>query len=224
MKLLKRIIKYVYYRCKNRGKNVKIGKGSNLGGFNTVLEGGNVIGDNVTFVGEMGFGSYVGGNSYINAKIGRYCTIASKVSTVLGTHPTKDFVTIHPAFFSTKKQSGFTYVRKEKFQECVYADEQKHSVVIGNDVWIGQNVLLRGGIKIGDGAIVAMGSVVTKDVPPYAIVGGVPAKVIKYRFDEETISKLLEVRWWDRPEKWIRENAEKFENAIEFLKLIEEVD
>jgi hypothetical protein len=67
---------------------------------------------------------------------------------------------------------------------------------IGNDVWIGDRVVIMSGVKIGDGAIVAAGAVVTKDVPPYAIVGGVPARVIKYRFDEKTIHRLLDLQWW----------------------------
>ena len=68
---------------------------------------------------------------------------------------------------------------------------------IGNDVWIGDNVFIKSGVKIGDGAVVGAGAVVTKDVPPYAVVVGVPARVIKYRFDEKTIAELLELKWWD---------------------------
>src|SRR6185312_6866720 len=75
--------------------------------------------------------------------------------------------------------------------------------VIGNDVWIGQDVSLNRGVTIGDGAVVAGFSVVTRDVPPYAIVGGNPAKIIKYRFPEETINALLESRWWDYEAKHV---------------------
>lgn len=74
---------------------------------------------------------------------------------------------------------------------------------IGNDVWIGQNAVIMDGVKIGDGAIVAAGAVVTKDVAPYAIVGGVPAKLIKYRFDEATIKDLLRLKWWELSDKEI---------------------
>lgn len=70
-------------------------------------------------------------------------------------------------------------------------------VIIGNDVWIGAGVFIKGGIKIGDGAVIAAHAVVTKDVPPYAIVGGVPAKILKYRFTDDVIRKLLDLKWWD---------------------------
>jgi acetyltransferase-like isoleucine patch superfamily enzyme len=76
-----------------------------------------------------------------------------------------------------------------------------HSVVIGNDVWIGSSVTLKGGITIDDDAIVAMGAVVTKDVPPFAIVGGVPAKVIRYRFSEAEISAINASQWWNKDDE-----------------------
>lgn len=80
-------------------------------------------------------------------------------------------------------------------------------------MWIGANVLAIAGIKIGDGAIVAAGSVVTKDVPPYAIVGGVPAKIIRYRFTDEQIKDLLNMQWWNKGEAWIRSHAEYFDDV-----------
>lgn len=216
MKILNKAVKRIYYCAKHRNKNIHLGKRSDLGGFHTFLEGNNTIGNNSTFVGKMGFASYIGSNSHINAKIGRYCSIAGDVKTVSGTHPTADFVSTHPAFFSTRMQAGFTYVSEEKFRQWVYADNEGHCVVVGNDVWIGQGVTLLQGVTIGDGAIVASGAVVAKDVPPYAIVGGVPARVIRYRFDEKTVERLLEFKWWDRPEEWIRDNAESFDNITKF--------
>ena len=88
-------------------------------------------------------------------------------------------------------------------------------------MWIGDNVLIKGGCRVGDGAIVGMGAVVTKDVPPYAIVGGVPAKVIRYRFTEEQIKKLLKIRWWDKDEDWIRSHAEDMDEIEKILKIID---
>lgn len=83
-------------------------------------------------------------------------------------------------------------------------------IKIGNDVWIGRDAKIMDGVSVGDGAVVATGSIVTKDIPPYAIVGGVPAKVIKYRFDEVTIEKLLELKWWDFSDKKIFEHKDFF--------------
>jgi len=93
----------------------------------------------------------------------------------------------------------------------------KGDIVIGNDVWIGYGVTILSGVTIGDGAIVAANSCVVKDVPPYSIVGGVPAKVIKYRFDDETIGKLLKIRWWDWDEQKIRDSVKDMPNPKLFV-------
>lgn len=166
----------------------------------------------------MGYGSYVGNdNSLLHVKIGRYSSIGNNVKVVHLTHPIYG-VSTHPAFYSTH-YGGFSYVHEDKAVEALSTDSGWHCE-IGNDVWIGSHVLIRGGVKIGDGAVVAMGSVVTKDVPPYAIVGGVPAKVIKYRFEEDKISFLLKLQWWNNDEAWIKENADRFMNAESFLEEI----
>ncbi len=94
-------------------------------------------------------------------------------------------------FYSTRKQCGATFADRD------YFDEQS-DISIGNDVWIGARVFLIEGIHVGDGAIVGAGAVVTKDVPAYAVVGGVPAKIIRYRFTQEQIEYLLELQWWDK--------------------------
>ena len=214
MKRLKTVAKRLIYKIRYR--NIKFGKHVILGGLNTKFEGFNVLGDNVMFTGELGYGSYIGSNSILNAKIGRYCCIAQNVRTITGAHPTKKFVSIHPAFFSTRKQAGFSYVTEDKFQEIIYADGD-NSVVIGNDVWIGDGVSVMQGIKIGDGAIIAAGAVVVNDVPPYAIVGGVPAKLIRYRFDDSTVAKLLEIKWWNKSNEWIRGHADCFVDINSFL-------
>ena len=88
---------------------------------------------------------------------------------------------------------------------------------IGNDVWIGLNATILDGVTIGDGAIVAAGAVVTKDVPPYAVVGGVPAKIIKYRFTESQIDFLLKFRWWEKDRKWIQQNYKRFQDIESFI-------
>lgn len=184
------------------------------------FEGKNYFSENSRIMqSKIGYASYTGsGAKILNANVGRYTCIAGQVEVVMGRHPTKDFVSVHPAFFSKKHITGYTYTDEQKFQEYNYTDcENKVSVVIGNDVWLGYGAKIIEGVTIGDGAVVAAGAVVTKDVPPYAIVGGVPAKVIKYRFLEEDIDYLLKLRWWDKDEEWIKKHAEYFEN-IDLLK------
>lgn len=218
---IKRDIKKLYYRAKYNKVQVKLSSTSNIGGFHTYFEGRNVIGEDTSFSGSIGYGSYIGNNCKIQAKVGKYCAIANGVMTISGRHPTSDFVSIHPAFFSTKKQAGFTYVEKDSFEELLYA-EDTYSVVIGNDVWIGASSLILNGVTIGDGAIVAAGAVVTKDVEPYAIVGGVPARLLKWRFSKEDIEFLKEHQWWEQSESWIRRNVEKFQSIQKYKLLAEE--
>ena len=96
--------------------------------------------------------------------------------------------------------------------------------MIGNDVWIGTNVTIKAGVRIGHGAVIGMGSVVVKDIPDYAIAVGCPARVIRYRFDEETRAKLIESAWWDMEEKDIRRLADTFESPEELLAKLGEVN
>lgn len=200
-----------------RKKNIKVYANTRFN-QDTFFEGNNVVGKN-TVIG----GSYIGRNTYIGnetnlskCQIGRFCSIASCVKVIDNTHPSSVFVSTSPSFFSILKQNGQSFVKENKFEEHLRIDG--YSLIIGNDVWIGTNAVIKGGITIGDGAIIAMGAVVTKDVPPYAIVGGVPAKVIKYRFNEAQIKKLLELQWWNKTDKWLEQHADYFENIDVFLK------
>lgn len=133
--------------------------------------------------GWIGDYTYVGNYTVIDyAIIGKYCSIGQRCSIGGWEHDYKKFST-NPRIY------------REIFGES-YSD-QVQQVVIGNDVWIGDNAIILKG-NIGDGVIIGAGAVVTKDVPPYAIVVGNPAHIIKYRFDEETIKKLLDSKWWDK--------------------------
>jgi len=185
------------------------------------FEGNNLIMQNTNFINSsIGLGSYIASNSVLRStKIGRFCAIGDNVRTGLGLHPSNTFVSIHPAFFSTQKQAGFTFTGKNLFEEHRFTDStKKYYVEIGNDVWIGSNVMIMDGTKIGDGAIIAGGSIVTKDVLPYSIVAGVPAKILKYRFTPEEISFLLEFKWWEKDINWLKENAELFTDIKLFMK------
>ena len=132
--------------------------------------------------------------------IGKFCSIACGVRFLFtaGNHRMGSLATYcFPVFFDEWGLEGKTITE---------AWDNKGDIVIGNDVWIGYEAVIMAGVHIGDGAIIGTQAVVTKDVPPYTIVGGVPAKPIRRRFDDRTIEKLLALRWWDRDAAWIEEN------------------
>lgn len=190
--------------------------------FDSTFEGKNTIGKGCELKWvKVGYGSYFGQNCYFErTNIGRFCSIARNVNTVAGTHPTNTFVSTHPAFFSLMQEEQFGYVHKKKFQELKFADpENRLAVVIGNDVWIGTNATIMEGVTIGDGAIIAANALVTKDVQPYEIVAGIPARHMRWRFGENNREYLLRLRWWDKPIEWIMKYADEFED-IEALKRV----
>lgn len=196
----------------------RIGDACTFGKHTTIdsksyFEGMNRLGDDTWFLNSsIGYASYVSDRSFVkNTVIGRYTCIANDVMTVAGNHPVF-FASVHPAFYSLAQKPS--YVKKTKFEEFNYLNSEKRiSVKIGNDAWIGARATILEGVTIGDGAIVAAGAIVTKDIPPYAIVGGVPAKIIRYRFDEETIQKLLKMKWWKKDQEWIQNHADDFDDV-----------
>jgi acetyltransferase-like isoleucine patch superfamily enzyme len=167
------------------------------------FEGANKIYQHTLFRGNMGYGSYIAQHCMLAANIGRFTSIAPYVRNNRGVHPISyPYATTCPMFFSIQKQNGLTFANRSLFQE------KNNLVEIGSDCWIGENVFLVGGITIGDGAVVLAGAVVTKDVPPYAVVGGVPAKVIKYRYSDDVIRFLLDYKWWNRDISWLKKHWE----------------
>lgn len=177
---------------------------------NTSFEGLNKTFGNCVFTGSaIGRGTYVGENSRIHhARIGRYCSVSANFACGFGTHPAR-FVSTHPAFYLARSALKFSFVKTDAFDPYQYVEDQ-YLVVIGNDVWIGYNVTILDHVKVGDGAILAAGSTVTRDVAPYTIVAGTPAREIGRRFNDGQIQKLAELKWWDKPADWLAQNAHLF--------------
>ena len=161
--------------------------------------------------------STVGDYSYLEdgcrllaADLGKFCAVAPKAQIGLADHPIGDYVTGHPAFYQHEPRLGYDFVEETRHQDT-------RRTTLGSDVWVGASACIKDGVTIEHGAIVGAASVVTRNVPPYAIVAGAPARVIRYRFDEATIEWLLALSWWDRSEAWLRAHA-KLMCDIEALK------
>ena len=160
---------------------------------------------------RLGDYSYIAKNSSVShCVIGKFCSIGPNFCCGLGLHPTNGISTA-PMFYSIAKQNGMTLCKENKVEET-------KQTIIGNDVFIGANVTVLDGVRIGDGAVIGTGAVVVKDIPPYAIAVGVPAKVVKHRFDERTIEALLERQWWNGPEEEQQKVERNFWDVISFLK------
>ena len=156
---------------------------------------------------SIGAHSYIANNTDIeNAEIGKYCSIADHCRIGMSGH-SLSYLSTSPIFTQTVNGLQECWIDKDVFEH----KDAEERAYLGNDVWIGSHALINGGVHIGNGACVAAGAVVVKDVPPYAIVGGVPAKVIRYRFPEDVIAKLQELKWWDLPEEKLKEHITLFQ-------------
>lgn len=209
---LKWLIKKTYYQIKHWGKHLRIGYNSKIsnskfGRYNQIAK--NVIMENSVF-GDF---TYVSDGSVIlESEIGKFCSIGPNVRIAPGKHPTSKIVSTHPAIYSNT--SAFPKNFSKIDQHAPY-----RKVKIGNDVWICANAVISDGLIIGDGAIIAANSVVTKNVEPYSVVGGVPAKHIKYRFEREQIACLLNNKWWEKDLSWLEENAVNLWDINDYYKL-----
>lgn len=198
----------VNYRLKLKYENLRISGNSVVS--NSVLGRNNSIQDAILNNSKLGDFSYVGFNSYLNhVEVGKFTCIGPNVQIGLGEHPVNGFVSVHPVFYSPVKLVGMSFADRYHFKEF-------NEINIGNDVWIGANVIVTGGVNIGNGAVIAAGAVVVKDVAPYTVVGGVPARYIKTRFEKEEINKLEKFAWWDRDINWLKTNYKKFHSIKHF--------
>jgi acetyltransferase-like isoleucine patch superfamily enzyme len=166
---------------------------------------------------SIGDYSYIGSRSeVVCTEIGKFCSIARNCSIGMANHST-DYLSTSPIFTEKNNATTFSWTEKNCYKNF-------NQVKIGNDVWIGKNVLIVGKVTIGSGAVIGAGAIVTKDVPPYSVVAGVPAKIIKYRFNDDIIQKLLEIKWWNLPESIIKKQIHFFQTndiSIENLQQIE---
>ena len=161
---------------------------------------------------SIGRHSYVGYNSEIHScDIGSFCSIANQLIVGGAKHPL-DWVSTSPVFYNVGGGTGFHLGSHEM--------EPLKRTTIGNDVWIGSRVTIMQGLTIGNGAIIGAGSIVTKDVPPYAVVAGSPAKVIKYRFDEVMIQQLQESKWWELSDELLKQFSTIMNKPDVFIKSI----
>ncbi|MBM3244538.1 MAG: antibiotic acetyltransferase [Candidatus Omnitrophica bacterium] len=176
---------------------------------------------NVIFYDVAVMDSKIGDHTYIQrdsliikSNIGKFCSISMGVNIGSGRHAVS-YLSTHPAFYLCNNPVAKHYCSDDRFVSF-------ETTSVGHDVWIGRNAIIKDGISIGCGAVVGAGAVVTKDVPAYAIVGGVPARLIRYRFDEKTREKLLKIKWWDFPDDWLQKNFELFLKPDKMIALWEE--
>ncbi|WP_114936352.1 CatB-related O-acetyltransferase [Mucilaginibacter endophyticus] len=159
---------------------------------------------------KVGYGTAIGPNARISyTTIGKFCSLGPNLLCGWGIHPI-DGIATSPIFYSTLKQVGFTYSSSNKIEE-------RKPIEIGNDVFIGANVTILDGVKISDGCVIGAGAVVSKDIPPYAVAVGSPIKIIKFRFSDEVIEKLLKLEWWNKDEAVHKDVEKNFFNVSDFL-------
>lgn len=194
--------------CRLRG-DITLGPGANLDAhctlFGDVTLGPNVdLGEDCRLTGNIEIGKQTNQDGDFevigDVTIGKYCALARQILFQQRDHEMSK-PGIQMGFYNDILESDLEHITKG-------------SISVGNDVWIGTRAIILSGVTIGDGAVIGAGSIVTKDVEPYAVVAGVPAERVKWRFDEDIREKLLEIEWWNAPEPILRENVEFFDTEL----------
>lgn len=165
---------------------------SSISDVETIFEGFNRLGANSSIrKSELGLFSYIEGGAVGRAKVGRFCSIGpGALVGAISSHPLY-FLSTHPLFYSNVTTLGINFLNSPHA-----GVEESKETVVGNDVWIGARAIIFDGVRVGDGAVIAAGAVINKNVEPYSIVGGVPGRHLRYRFSQEKIDFLLRVKWW----------------------------
>ena len=169
---------------------------------------------------DIGYGTYFSPHCVAdNTWIGKYCSVADDVTIGPGNHPSSVWVSTYPAFYRDFSCfTNFTFHQGKEKYPLFKNVSGPYACRIGHDVWIGRGATVLSGVTIGNGAIIGTGAVVLKDVAPYEIVAGIPAKHIRYRFSPEQIEALTEMRWWDRSPEWLKTHYADFEDIDTFIK------
>ena len=187
-KFIKKTLLY-FLNTIEKKENVVL-SGFSRGLQNVTFEGKNAVPDRCSFSGniKIGYATTLGYNNLLvgNITIGKYCQLGADVALHASNHPMNHMT---------------TYINQNLFNGELKTLKQENKITIGNDVWIGHGVIVVGNVTIGNGAILAAGSVVTKDVKPYTVVAGVPAKEIKKRFSAAIIQEIEALQWWDKSEE-----------------------
>ena len=199
VKVLKSLISKDRIKCVSRISLFSSFLNSKLGKYSRIYPLAKVSNSQI---GDFSYVSY--GCIINNCQIGNYCSIARDVKVGLGKHPS-NFLSTSPIFYSLKNPLKKIFAQSQIFTEF-------EKTIIGSDVWIGVNAVILDGLIIGDGAIIGANAVVTKNVPPFAIAVGCPAKIIKYRFSEDNIQKLLSLKWWNKDISKLQEFIDLFQS------------
>jgi len=199
-------LRNLYFQYKAFRLKIRIGK--NVYFHDCRFEGENYLARKSSLKGsDLGYLSYIGCNSKIeNTTIGRYTSIGPEVLVGLGEHPT-DRLSTHPVFYKNFRHTSISFNNIKSFSEYKQTN-------IGSDCWIGARSIIRAGVKIGNGAIIAAGSVVTKDVDDYAIVGGNPARFIRKRLNQDIPEKFQLKEWWNMDLEEIMNNIQLFQKTF----------